>query len=259
LKFWNFKAKDEKTGELMLYGDISSSTWYGDEVTPKNFKDDLDALGDISTLDIYINSGGGDVFAGQAIYSMLKRHKATKNVFIDGLAASIASVIAMAGDKIYMPSNAMMMIHRAWTVGIGNANDFRKLADTMEQIDQSLIEVYKVKTGMSDSQVIELLDAETWLTAKDAIGYGFADEMQTEKQIAASLDGNILNINNVQVNFERFKNPPKLAFLPPKNEYEPPKIDEVPPPEQGDDIETPPKPDEQAMAKQKFYELTGGK
>ena len=86
-KFWNFKALDKDTGELTLYGEISNETWWGDEVTPKEFKADLDALGDINTLNIYINSPGGDVFAGQAIHSILKRHKAHKNVYIDGLAA----------------------------------------------------------------------------------------------------------------------------------------------------------------------------
>jgi ATP-dependent Clp protease protease subunit len=109
-KFWSFKALDKKTGELTLYGEIASVTWYGDEVTPKEFKADLDALGDIDTLNIYINSSGGDVFAGQAIHSMLKRHKANKNVYIDGLAASISSVIAMAGDTIFMPKNAFVAL-----------------------------------------------------------------------------------------------------------------------------------------------------
>ena len=114
-KFWSFKALDETTGELLLYGEISDISWWGDEVTPKQFKEDLDALGDIDVLNVYINSPGGDVFAGQAIYSMLKRHKAQVKVYIDGLAASIASLVAMAGDKVIMPANAMMMIHNPWT------------------------------------------------------------------------------------------------------------------------------------------------
>ena len=138
----------------MLYGDIASSTWYGDEITPKDFKADLDSLGDIQTLNIYINSSGGDVFAGQAIYSMLKRHSAQKNVYVDGLAASIASLIAMAGDKIIMPANAMMMVHRAWTVAMGNSNDFRKLAEDMDKIDESIITVYESKTGMKQEDIV---------------------------------------------------------------------------------------------------------
>jgi ATP-dependent Clp protease protease subunit len=156
-KFWQFKAKGNNTGDLMLYGDIADATWWGDEVTPKDFKADLDSLGNISDLNVYINSGGGDVFAGQAIYSMLKRHNATVNVYVDGLAASIASIIAMAGDKVIMPKNAMLMVHNPWTGGMGNANDFRKLADDLDKIGESLIAVYQDKTGMDKDKIIELL------------------------------------------------------------------------------------------------------
>jgi ATP-dependent Clp protease, protease subunit len=212
-KFWQFKAKGNSTGELMLYGDIAGSTWWGDEVTPKDFKSDLDNLGDIQTLNIYINSDGGDVFAGQAIYSMLKRHSATKIVYIDGLAASIASLIAMAGDKIIMPANAMMMIHRAWTVAMGNANDFRKMAEDMDKIDESIVNVYESKTGMKQEDIITLLDAETWFTAKDALDNGFCDEIEDEKQVVASLSGDFLILNGVNMNLKKYKNAPKLAFI----------------------------------------------
>jgi ATP-dependent Clp protease, protease subunit len=213
-KFWQFKAKENNSGDLMLYGDIASTTWWGDEITPKDFKSDLDSLGDIQTLNIYINSDGGDVFAGQAIYSMLKRHPATKNIYIDGLAASIASLIAMAGDKIIMPANAMMMVHRAWTVAMGNANDFRKMAEDMDKIDESIVTVYEAKTGMKQEDIISLLDAETWLTAQDALDNGFCDEIEEEKQVAASLKGDFLNVNGVDMDLKRFKNAPKLGFIP---------------------------------------------
>jgi len=196
MKFWNFKARGDDTGELMLYGDISSSSWYGDEVTPKDFKKDLDALGSIKNLNIYINSGGGDVFAGQAIYSMLKRHEASKTVYIDGLAASIASVIAMAGDKIIMPKNAMLMIHNAWTIMAGNANNFRKMADDMDKIDESIQAVYVDKTGISQEEIAELMDKETWLTADDALSRGFADEIEQEKKLAASTEGGFFMLNS---------------------------------------------------------------
>lgn len=198
----------------MLYGDIASSTWWGDEVTPKDFKADLDSLGDIQTLNIFINSNGGDVFAGQAIYSMLKRHSATKNVYIDGLAASIASLIAMAGDKIIMPANAMIMIHNPWTIAMGNSNDFRKLAADMDKIRESMLSVYESKTGMKQEDIIPLLDNETWMTAQDALESGFCDEIEEEKQVAASLYGDFLNINGVNMDLKRFKNAPKFVFLP---------------------------------------------
>lgn len=216
-KFWQFRAKKDtgtEEGELLLYGDISSSTWWGDEVTPKQFKQDLDALGDISTLNIYINSGGGDVFAGQAIYSMLKRHKATKKVYVDGLAASIASVIAMAGDVVYMPQNAMMMIHKAWTFGIGNANDFRKLADDMDKIDESILVTYETKTGLEKDKIIEMVNAETWMTAEDAVALGFADEIEESKQLAASMSQGQLLMNGMSFDLGRYRNPPKLDGQP---------------------------------------------
>lgn len=214
-KFWEFKAKtgSPSVGELLLYGDISSSTWYGDEVTPITFAQDLKGLGDISVLNIYINSGGGDVFAGLAIYSMLKRHPAQKNVYIDGLAASIASVIAMAGDTIYMPRNAMLMIHKAWTMAIGNANDLRKLADDMDKIDESILSTYQEKTGLGAETIIEMVNAETWLTAEEAVTLGFADVIEETKKIAASLNKNHLTMNGLSFDLSRFRNPPKQALV----------------------------------------------
>ncbi len=199
-RFWNFKALDEKTGELTLYGEISNETWWGDEVTPKEFKSDLDELGEIDTLNIYINSPGGDVFAGQTIYSILKRHKAHKKIYIDGLAASIASVIAMAGNTIFMPKNAMMMIHNPWTIGMGNAKDFRKLAEDLDKIRESLIAAYEGHSVLTRDEIIEIMDSETWLTATECEEYGFCDVVEEEKTLAASIDKDIL---------VRYKNTPR--------------------------------------------------
>lgn len=206
-KFWKFNAKENSDeGELLLYGDISDSTWWGDEITPKNFKEELDSLGDIKTLNVYINSGGGDVFAGQAIYSMLKRYSATVNVYVDGLAASIASIIAMAGDNVKMPKNAMLMVHNPWSFGMGNANDFRKLADDLDKVRESMISVYEDKTGMEKESIVELLNAETWMTAEEALEFGFADEIEEEKQVAASLNNRIFAINGLKVDITKYKN-----------------------------------------------------
>lgn len=222
-KFWQFRAaKDEpKVGELMLYGSISDFSWWGDEVTPKQFKEDLDALGDIDVLKVFINSGGGDAFAGQAIHSMLKRHKAQVNVYVDGLAASIASVIAMAGDKVIMPRNAMMMIHNPWTWGFGDARAFREIADRLDKIRESLVVVYEGKSGMERERIIELLDAETWMTADEAVEMGFADEIEESKPVAASIADGRLVVNGQQFDLSRYRNPPKLAFLPPADAPDP--------------------------------------
>lgn len=250
-KFWNFKAKDKDNGELMLYGDISSSTWYGDEVTPKAFKDDLDAMGDIKNLNIYINSGGGDVFAGQAIYSMLKRHNANKTVYIDGLAASIASVIAMAGDKIIMPKNAMLMIHNSWTIAAGNKADLRKIADEMDKIDESIAGTYETKSGIEKEKIANYMDSETWFTAEEAVEQGFADEIEKEKLVAASIKGGFLMLNNQKFDLERFKNMPQIEETAEKEtliEVEEEKLNE-------NRDESQPVSDKLADQKDQFYKL----
>lgn len=212
-KFWNFKNKTEGIGELTIYGPISDSTWWGDEVTPKQFKKELDELGDIAELNIHINSGGGDVFAGNTIYNMIKRSKAKKTVYVDGLAASAASIIAMAGDTIIMPKNAMMMIHRAWTIVAGNANDFRKIADDLDKVDENIVSIYESRTALLKDEIVQLMDAETWLTAKEAKEYGFADEIEEEKQVAASIDSGFLVLNSVKIDLSQYKNKPKFMIL----------------------------------------------
>ena len=160
---------------------------------------------------MYVNSPGGDVFAGQAIYSQLKRHKATVNVHIDGLAASIASVIAMAGDTIHMPSNAMMMIHNAWSIAMGNAKDFRKTADDLDKIGLSIQETYLAKaTGLEKDKLVELLDAETWLTAQECMDLGLCDVVEEEKAIAAS-------VQDLEI-LAKYKNTPKFINITAKEE-----------------------------------------
>lgn len=210
-KFWEFRAsKMKNSAELLLYGPISEESWWGDEVTPKQFADELKSLGDISELTVRINSGGGDVFAGQAIHSLLRSHQAKVTVYVDGLAASIASVIAMAGDTVVMPRNAMMMIHNPWTFGWGNANDFRRIADDLDKIRESIIAAYQDKSGIDRDKLIELLDAETWLTAEEALEYGLIDEVDERKSVAASMKGGMLVMNGVAFDITSFKNAPKI-------------------------------------------------
>ncbi|WP_174715307.1 head maturation protease, ClpP-related [Paenibacillus sp. DCT19] len=209
MKFWSFRNENGKS-KLYLYGVIDSLEWWGDEVTPNRFKADLDSLGDISELEVYINSDGGDVFAGQAIHSMLKRHKAKVTVFVDGLAASIASVIAMAGDVVVMPRNSMLMIHNPWTSLSGNSADFRKTADDLDNIRESLIAAYQDKSGMDRDELLSLLEAETWLTAEEAVNFGFADQIEQFKEIAASVNGKKLTVNGQEMDLSKFKNPPKV-------------------------------------------------
>ena len=206
-KFWNFKNAEAGRGELTLYGDIAETTWWGDEVTPKQFKADLDALGDIGTLDIYINSGGGDVFAGIAIYNTLRRSGAHKIAHVDGLAASIASVIAMAADEIVMAENAMMMIHEAWTLAGGNKREIRKIADELERIDGLIAETYQVRTNLDIDQIRDLLMAETWMTAQEAVEMGFADRVELGLKAAASVRGKVLKMNKQEFDLTRYLHP----------------------------------------------------
>jgi len=191
-KFWNFKNKGER-GELWLYGEISDTTWWGDEVTPQTFTEDLKNLGDIKDLDVFIFSPGGDVFAGFAIYNILNRFEGNITVHVDGLAASIATVIAMAGDKIVIPENASFMIHNAWTFAAGNKNDLREMADQLEMIDGQIVDIYATRTGKDKDEIIALMDAETWMTGAEAVENGFADELIENKKIAAKINVSLLD------------------------------------------------------------------
>lgn len=239
MKFWQIRAaaNDPKTGELLLYGVIESTTWWGDEVTPKQFKKDLDALGEIDILNVYINSPGGDVFASQAIRTMLKRHKAKVIVYVDGLAASGASVVTTGGDIVIMPKNAMMMVHNGLLGmrGYYFATELRKMADDLDKINESILVTYQEKTRMEPEKIKELLDAETWMTADEALEYGFIDQIEEEKQVAACLKGGLLVVNGQEMDLSRYKNPPKLALLPEEKPPEP-NPDLKPKPEQDKDL-----------------------
>jgi len=206
-QFWTFQNKGNKVGELLLYGEISDVSWRGDEVTPLQFKKDLDALGSIDTLNIYVNSPGGDVFASQAMVSMLERHTSKKNVYNDGLMASAATFFIGVG-KVYMPENAIFMVHCPASIVWGNAKDMRKMADDLDKVQESMLAIYRKKTGMTNNQIIPLLDAETWMSAEEAVKYGFCDEVLKTKQIAASISGRILTINGLDVELNRFKSDP---------------------------------------------------
>ncbi len=206
-KYWEFKAKSKYEADLFLYVEIASSGDGASAHSAQSFKRELDALGEIKLLNIYINSPGGDVFEGNVIYNILKRKadKCAINVYVDGLAASIASVIAMAGARIIMPNNAMMMIHNAWMYTWGNAKDLREAADTLDKINQTIRQAYLNKAGdvLDKETVTMLMDQESWLTAQECLDYGLCDEVIDEKQIAAQFDLTVLN---------NFKNVPERFF-----------------------------------------------
>ena len=194
--FLNIKNLDEKA-ELHFYGEIVSDEWekWSDlDTCPEDVLNYLSEIEDYKKLDIYINSGGGSVFAGLGIYNILKRHKGRKTVYVDGLAGSIASIIAMVGDEIIVPSNSFIMIHKPLCGVCGNANDMREMADTLDRIEEGLINTYKTK--LKDNVDIEtiktMVNAETWLTGVEASRYFNITVTEANKMIA-KVDTNLLN------------------------------------------------------------------
>ena len=201
-KCWKINNKSGNFVELLFYGDVVSDSWDEDDVTPTNLIDDLNSLNDVDTLRVRINSYGGNVFAGNAIKSTLERYASDNDVnidvYVDGIAASIASVIAMAGDTIYMPSNSLMMIHNPWMLAEGNAQEFRKIADDLDTMRETLINAYQDKTDLDRQTIIDYMDEETWFTANEAVNLGFADKIESREVAAAYRPDNKLVMNEVK-------------------------------------------------------------
>ena len=181
---WELKqAANPGALDLYIYGDVTEDYyWWTDEVvrsetSANTFREELAAHPNVMQINIYINSYGGSVFEGTAIYNQLKRHPAHKTVYVDGFACSIASVIAMAGDEVVMPRNTLMMIHNMWMGAVGNAAELRKAADDLDTINAAGRQAYLAKAGdrLDEAALTAMMDAETWLTAEQCIQYGLAD------------------------------------------------------------------------------------
>ena len=183
--FWKIKALAAGEAEILLYEFIGED-FFGKGMSAKRFAEDLKSLGELNKIIVRINSPGGDVFDGVAIYNTLLNHKAKVNTFIDGLAASIASVIALAGDAVTIADNAMFMMHNPWTIAIGDAREMEKVAETLDKIRESLVVTYSKRSGKDAKAIIKLLDAETWLTGQEAVDEGFADKVSEAKAVAAN-------------------------------------------------------------------------
>ena len=177
-KFWNWVKNEgelETPRTLFLSGEISDETWYGDEVTPQLFKDELNSgSGDIT---VWINSPGGDCVAAAQIYNMLSNYKGKVTVKIDGIAASAASVIAMAGAKVLMSPVSMLMIHNPMTMAFGDHADMQKAIEMLGEVKESIINAYEIKTGLSRTVLSHMMDAVTWMNANKAVELKFADEI----------------------------------------------------------------------------------
>lgn len=202
---------DVKDLNLYIYGDVEAEHWVGNwfdghaeesETSANHFREVLAQFPGVTQINVYINSYGGSVFEGTAIYNQLRRHPAHKTVFVDGFACSIASVIAMAGDEIVMPRNTLMMIHNMWLRAVGNAEELRKAADDLDVINAAGRAAYLLKAGdkLDESRLEEMMDAETWLTAAQCIELGLADRFADED---ADMSGAAEVLQKANLNLEQ--------------------------------------------------------
>ena len=204
-KFWNWKNKTITNQEtetqsqeriLFLNGTIAEESWFDDEVTPSLFKDELNSgEGDIT---VWINSPGGDCIAAAQIYNMLMDYKGNVTVKIDGIAASAASVIAMAGNKVIVSPVSMIMIHNPATIAAGDTAEMQKAIAMLDEVKESIINAYEIKTGLSRARLSHLMDAETWMDANSAIELGFADEIMQR-----NTEEDELEVPHVSMTFSR--------------------------------------------------------
>jgi len=213
-KFWNFHSSEEEN-VLRIDGYIAETSWFEDDVTPKQFRAELDAVkGDLT---VFINSGGGDCFAASQIYTMLKEHEGRVTVKIDGVAFSAASVIAMSGDEVLMSPTSLMMIHNPATVIFGEVQDLEQGIEMLNEVKESIINAYALKTGLPRAKLARLMDAQTNMNAKKAVELGFADAMLYDSQTQPTEDDeppfmwNRRSEITAVVNAMRKKLPPKQA------------------------------------------------
>jgi ATP-dependent Clp protease protease subunit len=184
------KDKKKKYAELVLYGTIGED-FFGEGITGKAVSEELRAFGEIENLDVRINSMGGDVFDGVTIYNRLKQLNANITVYVDGLAASIASIIAMAGDEIIMSEGSLFMIHSPMTGVFGNQRDMEEKIQVLDTIEEEMLSIYAKRTGMSRSELRTMVHAETWFGSEEAIEMGFASKVDEELNIAACADASV--------------------------------------------------------------------
>lgn len=189
-KFWNW-IKNEDGRSLYLDGVIAEESWYDDDVTPKQFKSELN--NDNGDIDIWINSPGGDVFAANQIYNMLMEYKGRVTVKIDGIAASAASVIAMAGEDVLMSPVSMMMIHNPMTIAFGDKAEMEKAINMLGEVKESIINAYELKTGLPRVKLSHLMDGESWFNSKKAVELGFANDIMFQDSQTAPEEGVMYN------------------------------------------------------------------
>lgn len=212
-KFNMEAGEDPASAELLIFSQIGDWEEMGD-VSARGFAKELAKLPtSVKRIDLHINSPGGSVFEASAIYSRLADHRSTKHVYVDGLAASAASVIAMVGHKIYIRANAMMMIHLPSGITMGNADDMRHMATALDAVTDTMINIYSKRTGGDREAIRELMANETWFTPQDAVEQGFADEMRGVVKAAAIVGEKKVVINGCQFDLSRFNNVPAFTAV----------------------------------------------
>ncbi|WP_252235567.1 head maturation protease, ClpP-related [Clostridium sp. CH2] len=210
VRFWNFVETPDEEVELMLYGElVSQKSWWNDDgqITASDFKEQLDLYKDRDNITVRINSNGGDVFTASAIYTLLKDCKASITVKIDGMAMSAATVVAMAGDKVLIPSTSIFMIHDplAGLCGYYNVSDLEKVINRLSVVKNTIINAYTSKSDKTKEEIETLMTNELWLTGEDAVNEGFCDEvMFAESDNQPVLDGNNLIINSVNIDLSKY-------------------------------------------------------
>lgn len=200
---FEIKNKSATKAEIIIYAPIGESFW-GDSISAKQFSDEIKKLdASVNEITVRINSPGGDVFDGVAIYNRLKQHKAKIIVHIDGLAASIASIIALAGDEIIMGEGALYMIHKPWSFAMGNSNDLEEVINRLMDVEEQLVSIYAKKTKLDRAEIKKMLSDETWLDADQAIEKGFVDSKAEDSvPIAASVFDSAKWINKAPKTFK---------------------------------------------------------
>ena len=217
-KFWNImKNEEENSADMILYGTIGSDEWW-DDICDKTFKEDIANLGEVENINLHINSPGGSVFAAVAIANTLKNHKAKVTAYIDGLAASAATIITSACDIVKMPKNALFMIHNPLTWAYGNKQELEKTGVLLDKVKDSILETYLAKTkDKTKEELSALMDEEKWFNAEEAKEYGFIDEIVGEMEKPQNAN-NLLIVNSLAFDISKFKNfPNSRPAISPKN------------------------------------------
>lgn len=212
-KFWQFRNLAQSSAELLLYGDISDTSWWGDEVTPKQFAEDLNALGSLADITVRINSGGGDVFAASAIGNLLEQNPAQVTARIDGLCASAATIIACHCDKVVAANDSTYMIHPVsmGIYGYADAATLQKYAEALDTIRENIVTLYAKKTGRDKDEVAGWMDATSWWTSEQAKANGFVDELADDgAENVVENRGGLLFVNSVNMNLP-FDKAPKFV------------------------------------------------